>query len=202
MDHKKVQRLTGLALLTAVVAVLQLVATFVHIGPFSITLTLIPIVVGAAVYGPGAGAYLGLVFGVIVTLASIFGWDAGGAILWNISPLLTALVCLAKGALAGWAAGGVYRLAGKKWPTGGCVLAAVTSPVVNTGIFLLALCTLFYDTLLAWCEAWAAANSTAADITTYILAGLVGFNFLLELAINVILSPVIVRILRAKKQLH
>ena len=53
----KTQRMVGLAIFTAVIIVLQLVATFVKVGPISITLTLVPIVVGAAVYGKGAGAY-------------------------------------------------------------------------------------------------------------------------------------------------
>ena len=58
----KTQRMVGLAIFTAVIIVLQLVATFVKVGPISITLTVVPIVVGAAVYGKGAGAYLGGVF--------------------------------------------------------------------------------------------------------------------------------------------
>ncbi len=37
-----------------------------------------PPVVGAAVYGPGAGAYLGGVFGAVVSIACVNGSDAGG----------------------------------------------------------------------------------------------------------------------------
>ena len=58
----KTQRMVGLAIFTAIIIVLQLVSTFIKFGPFSITLAMIPIVVGAAVYGAGAGAYLGGVF--------------------------------------------------------------------------------------------------------------------------------------------
>ena len=54
--------LTGLALVTAIVAVLQVVASFIKFGPFTITLALAPILIGAALYGPKAGAYLGGVF--------------------------------------------------------------------------------------------------------------------------------------------
>lgn len=191
MNHEKVRRLTGLGILSAIIVVLQLVVSSIHIGPFSFTLTLIPIVVGAAVFGPGAGAFLGFVFGVVVTLACILGWDAGGAILWNASPLLTALVCLAKGAFAGFAAGAVYSALRRANETAGAVVAAVVSPIVNTGIFLLALYFLFYDILAEW------AAGAGADITTYMLTGLVGVNFLIEMGVNVVLSPVIVRILRA-----
>mgnify|MGYP000475408480 CR=1 FL=1 len=91
---EKTRRLTGLALMTAIIVVLQVVASFVKFGPFTITLALAPILIGAALYGPKAGACLGGVFGAVVLLACILGWDPGGAILWNANPFLTALVCL------------------------------------------------------------------------------------------------------------
>ena len=61
--------LVGLGLLTAIVVVLQLVGSFIKFGTFSISLVLMPIVVGAALYGVGAGAWLGFVFGVVVLLS-------------------------------------------------------------------------------------------------------------------------------------
>lgn len=120
---EKTRRLTGLALMTAIIVVLQVVASFVKFGPFTITLALAPILIGAALYGPKAGACLGGVFGAVVLLACILGWDPGGAILWNANPFLTALVCLGKGILAGLAAGLVYRAiawGGKSHSSGRC----------------------------------------------------------------------------------
>ena len=58
--------MVGIAVLAALVVVLQLLSSVIKIGTVSITLTLIPIVVGAAFYGPGAGAILGTVFGLVV----------------------------------------------------------------------------------------------------------------------------------------
>ncbi|WP_243141830.1 ECF transporter S component [Lawsonibacter faecis] len=193
MNHSKTQRMTGLALFTGIIVVLQVIGTFVKFGPFSITLTLIPIVVGAAIYGPKSGAYLGGVFGFVVLVACIFGWDMGGAVLWNAQPLLTAVVCLGKGVLAGLAAGDVYRALSRRSTTAAAISAAVVSPVVNTGLFLLALYFLFYDVLVSW------ATGAGADIATYILTGLVGVNFVLELGVNMVLSPVVVRIIHARK---
>ena len=193
MNHSKTQRMTGLVLFTGIIVVLQVIGTFVKFGPFSITLTLIPIVVGAAIYGPKSGAYLGGVFGFVVLVACIFGWDMGGAVLWNAQPLLTAVVCLGKGVLAGLAAGDVYRALSRRSTTAAAISAAVVSPVVNTGLFLLALYFLFYDVLVSW------ATGAGADIATYILTGLVGVNFVLELGVNMVLSPVVVRIIHARK---
>ena len=70
---EKTRRLTGLALLTAIVAVLQVVASFIKFGPFTITLALAPILIGAALYGPKAGAYLGGVFGLVVLMEAPCG---------------------------------------------------------------------------------------------------------------------------------
>ncbi len=186
---EKTRRLTGLALLTAIIVVLQVVATFIKFGPFPITLALAPIIIGAALYGPKSGAYLGGVFGVVVLLACIMGWDAGGSVLWNANPFLTAVICLAKGALSGLCAGAVYR-ALSATPLLGSIAAGIVSPVVNTGLFCLCLALLFHDILVAW------AGGT--EVFYYILFGLTGINFLVELAVNLVLSTVIVRVVSAR----
>ena len=77
-SNGKTRRLAGLALFTAIVVVLQLLGSFIKVGPFAVSLVLIPIVVGAAVYGVSAGAWLGFVFGVVVTIAVVTGADQGG----------------------------------------------------------------------------------------------------------------------------
>ena len=74
----------------------------------------------------------------------------------------------------------------------GTAAAAILSPVVNTGLFLLALYALFPAVLAAW------ASDAGADVATYILTGLVGVNFLVEMAVNLVISPVIHRVVRAK----
>ena len=192
---EKTRRLTGLALMTAVIVVLQVVASFVKFGPFSITLALAPILVGAALYGPKAGGYLGGVFGVVVLVACIMGWDGGGNILWNASPFLTAVICLGKGIAAGLAAGLVYRAIVKDSLArgrmmAGSIAAGIVTPVVNTGLFVVALVLLFYGILVNW--------AGGSNLLYYIVFGLTGINFVLELAINLVLSTVIVRVIGAR----
>lgn len=189
---EKTRRLTGLALLTAIIVVLQIVASFIKFGPFSITLALAPIIIGAALYGPKAGAYLGGVFGVVVLIACVLGWDPGGNILWSANPFLTAVICLAKGILAGLCAGAVYQAISKgpAAPLVGAIAAGIVSPVVNTGLFCLCLTLLFHDILVSW------AGGT--DIMYYIIFGLTGINFVLEMVINLVLSTVIVRVVAAR----
>ena len=195
---EKTRRLTGLALMTASVVVLQLVASaLVRVGVFAPTLTLAPILIGAAIYGPKAGAYLGGVFGVVVTITCIIGWDSGGNLLWNANPFLTALLCIVKGVAAGAAAGLVYRAIvggskSHKRMIGGSVVAGIVSPVVNTGLFLLGLFFLFPTYLEAW------ATGAGQTVITYMLFTMVSINFALELIINLVLSTVIVRVIGAR----
>ena len=134
MKSKRIETrvLTGVAIFTAIVIVLQLLGSFIRFGPFSISLVLIPIVVGAAMYGAGAGAWLGFVFGMAVLLSG----DAAAFL--PISPLGTIVTVLAKGTLAGLCAGLVFKLLEKKNTTVAVMASAVVCPVVNTGVFLAA----------------------------------------------------------------
>ena len=190
--NEKTRRLTGLALMTAIIVVLQVVASFVKFGPFSITLALAPIIIGAALYGAGAGAWLGAVFGVVVLIACIAGWDAGGNILFTANPLLTAALCIVKGAAAGFVSCLVFRGLSSRSPMGASIIAGIVCPVVNTGIFCVGLAVFFYDTLVAW--------AGGSDLIYYIIFVLTGVNFVLELAINLVLSTVIVRVVGARKR--
>ncbi|MBQ9679634.1 MAG: ECF transporter S component [Ruminococcus sp.] len=189
---KNTYRLTGLAILTAIIIVLQIFTTFVKFGPFSITLALIPMVVGAAMYGVGAGAYLGAVLGVIVTIMCITGGDVGGAMVWAANPVLCAIMCVLKTAMAGLVAGLIYKALSGKNKFVAVLLAAIASPIVNTGIFIIGMLVFFKDLLAAW--------AGGSDLLTYIIVGLTGVNFLVELGVNVILTPVVVKIIDAVKK--
>ena len=175
-------KLVGVALLTAIVVVLQLVGGSIRFGTFSVTLSLVPIVIGAALYGKRAGAWLGFIFGCMTLLdaAPFFAVNVPGTI----------IVCLLKGTLAGFLAGVVFSLVEKKNTTLGVVLAAITAPIVNTGTFLLGCCVFFYDTVKGWGEALGFDN-----VFVYMIVGFVGVNFLIEMATNMILCPAIVRLI-------
>lgn len=194
MKHEKINRMVSVALLAAVVVVLQLLAGMIKIGTFSITLTMIPIIVGAAFYGPSVGAILSAVFGVVVYIGCVSGSDVGGNMVFVANPFLCFLVVMAKGALAGFCAGLVYRLVMKGHDSASrgviaVILAGITAPVVNTGVFCIGMLLFFRSTLQAW--------AAGSDLFNYIIFGLTGVNFLIELGINVVFSPAIVSIIRA-----
>lgn len=181
------RKLTGLAILTALVVILQ----FLPIkGPFFlITLTLVPIVIGSALYGAFAGAWLGFIFGVTVLLSG----DAAAFLTINIPGTIATV--LVKGTLAGLAAGLVYKLASKVNRYFGVICAALVAPVVNTGIFLLGCRLFFMDTVNGW-----AAASGYENVGAYMILSLVGINFLIELGVDLVCSPVILRLINIRKK--
>ena len=189
MAEKKfsTRKLTGLAILTALVVILQ----FLPIkGPFFlITLTLVPIVIGSALYGAFAGAWLGFIFGVTVLLSG----DAAAFLTINIPGTIATV--LVKGILAGLAAGLVYKLASKVNRYFGVICSALVAPVVNTGIFLLGCRLFFMDTVNGW-----AAASGYENVGAYMILSLVGINFLIELGVDLVCSPVILRLINIRKK--
>ena len=182
--NNKTKTLVGIGLLTAVVVVLQALAIGIRFGLFNITLVLVPIIVGVALYGYVAGIWLGAVFGLIVLFT-----DAGVFMAINIPG--TIITCILKGVLAGFLAGLAYKSLEKKNTLMAVIVAGVVAPVVNTGVFLIGCRLFFYETIKEW-----AAGAGFENAGVYMLTAFVGLNFLVELAINLILSTVIVRIIQ------
>ncbi len=181
---KKVEKLVGIGLFTAIVVVLQFLGGGIRFGMFSISLVLVPIVVGSAVYGWPAGGWLGFAFGVAVLLS-------GDALAFlAVDPLATVLVVLVKGTMCGLAAGLVYKLLAGREQMLGVIVAAVVCPIVNTGIFLLGCQFFFLETITGW-----AAEAGYAAAGEYMIFGLAGINFLIELGVNIALAPVITRLI-------
>ena len=195
MKNAKVSKMVGIALLMAMVVVLQFVSSMIPpIGFVSISLVLIPIVLGAATYGVGAGALLGTTFAVVTIINCITGADVGGAMIFQANPILCIVVVLAKSVLAGVASGLVYRLLAKCNGYVAMLAAAVVCPVVNTGIFLTCVLVFFQDVIAVW------ATGAGADVVTYVLSILLLCNFLPELLINVVFSPAGHNIMRFVKK--
>lgn len=183
MKNAKIKRMVGIALLMAMVIVLQFVGSMIPPigGTVSISLVLIPIVLGSAVYGPGAGVILGATFAVVTIINCITGADRGGAMVFQANPVLCILVVGGKSVLCGLAAGWVYRLISKKNAYIAMLCAAIVCPIVNTGTFVTCMLLLFKPVLSAW--------AGGSDVVTYVLVSLILCNFVPEMILNVIFSP-------------
>ena len=174
MKSDQIRKLTMLSMLTALVILLQVVV-HIQFGIFSLSTVLVPIVIGAALYGVSAGAWLGLVFGLVVLISGeatfYMGLNAPGTI----------VLVIAKGVACGAASGLVYKLLKKKNATVAAVVASIVCPVVNTGVFMV-LSMVFFNYSLR-----------------YVLTAIIGVNFFIELAANVLLSSAIIFLIRKAK---
>ena len=143
------------------------------------TLTLVPIVVGAILFGPGAGAGLGFVFGLVCLIAGVTGADQFTYLLWTASPFWLIVVCVGKAVLCGLCAGLAAKALEKK-QTLSCIAAALVAPVVNTGVFAVGMLTVFRPIL--------AQYAGGTDVVPYLFVAFIGVNFLVEFAVNAVLS--------------
>lgn len=178
MNKNKIKLLTEISIFSAIIVILQILATFINFGSFPITLTLIPIIVGSFVYGPLVGALLGLVFGMVVSIMVIIGSDPSGATMFLLHPVITVVTCLLKGALAGYLSGLCYKLFKNINQKVRIIISSAICPIVNTLILSLSLLIFFNEELK-------------------ILIGMfVSVNFVIELLINVLLAPGLTNLIR------
>ncbi len=195
----KTLRLVELALLAALIILLQTVIVIPLPGSLTLSLVLVPIVVGAILFGPASGALLGGVFGVVVAIMAVQGQlGALTNMMVAYNPLLTVVICLLKGVAAGWVPGLIAKTL-KNHPMTGTVLAAAAAPIANTGIFTLGMLTVFRGVMLEFAESIGMGGTGALYFAIVVL---VGVNFLVEFAANLILSPAIASIVRAVQKMR
>ena len=147
---------------------------------------------GAIIFGPTSGLILGLVNGIIVILSpttlSLFFADY---------PFQTIIVCLLKTGLAGLAAGFIYRLLKNKNFILSIILASLSIPLINTGLFACGMLTLFRPLLDKLAELNGAANPIG-----YLFLSFIGFNFLIEFAVNSALTPAIITLTKLRNKIN
>ena len=101
------------------------------------------------------------------------------------------MTVLSKGIACGAAAGLCCRWLHPWYPRLSILLSALTAPLVNTGVFLLG-CRLFFMPLI---HQWA-QQAGYASAGAYLVVGMVGWNFLLETAVNMALTPMLAQLIR------
>ena len=179
-----------LALLTAAVLILQLAGVAIKL-PFlgtPVSLVLVPIALGAMLLGPLAGAWLGFVFGMVVfVVCGVMATDPFTAMLFESSPVLTALTCIVKSTLAGYLSGLLYAAARKTRPLLATFLAAGVVPVVNTGVFILG-CVTMMNTVSG------IAAGMGQSFLYFVIITCAGLNFIFEMVLNMALSPALYRV--------
>ncbi len=194
MEAKKgftTREITGTAILLALVIVLQAFGGTVSIGAVQLNFTLIPIVLGAILFGKWSGSLLGFACGIVVLVQVIMGLSPFYVVIWANNPVVTVFTCVVKTTVAGFLAGLAYELIAKKSSLAAVFTASAIVPVVNTALFIVGcLCMnksigIFQDSV----------EMGGMNILVFILVGLVTFNFFIELAINLVVSPALHRVI-------
>lgn len=161
--EKTTQCIAGGGLLAAIAAVLQLVGSAIRFGPFSVSLVLIPIVLGAALYGWGMGCWLGLVFGAVVLLSGGCRPLSGGGSGRGHCDGAEQGHCLRR------SGGPVLPVAAPTVSELSILLSALAALLINTGVFLLGRRLFFMPLIHQWAQQAGYASAGA-----YLMVGMVG----------------------------
>lgn len=173
---QKIKKITGVGVMLALTIVLQILSSHIRFGTVEIALGLIPMILGACIYGPAAGFLLGSAQGIVIMLS-----PATLAAFMPVNPIATILLCILKTGLAGLVSGYIYRIFKRKSILG-VALSSIISPIINTGTYICGVLIFFLEVY---------GNSVSA-----LIVGTLTINFLIEIIVMLILVPIFERILK------
>lgn len=105
----KSQKLAFFGILSAIIILMAFTPIgYLRVGVVEITFLMIPVIIGAAAYGPLFGAGLGLVFGV-TSFAQCFGMSAFGTLLFSLNPWFAGIGTIVPRVLFGLVTGFIYE---------------------------------------------------------------------------------------------
>ena len=189
--HNAIYKMVLIAILAAIIIMLQCFMTF-KIGPINLAVTLVPVVLGGALLGVWEGTLLGFIFGLSTFLCGVFALDPFTNYLISLNAFTTGTICILKGTLAGFVPAIIIHLLEKRHQEVGIVLGSAAAPIVNTGIFCITFPIFFMDYLKTLAD--------GKNVFVFIITGLVGFNFIFEFLVNVILSTAIAFVVKVIKK--
>ncbi|MBE6771353.1 MAG: ECF transporter S component [Ruminococcaceae bacterium] len=198
---KRILRLTQLSVLVALLLIFGFTSIgYIKIGVIEITLNIIPVAIGAIVLGPSAGAICGTVFGLTSFWQAVSGMSAFGAMLVNVSPVLTFILCFVPRILEGWLTGLIFKGLSAKCKNNSvpCAVSSICCPLINTLLFVGGFILLFGQT-----DVFASlyGQSTASNIIGF-FAWFVGLNGVVEAIAGFVISTAVSKaLLTANKRL-
>ena len=134
----------------------------IPVGPLVMTLTMVPIAIGAMLLGPLGGAVLGAVFGFTSLYDAMIGASPMTGFFFQLSPFHTVALCVGTRVLVGAVTGWLFRLLRKLDRRGvWCYFAGgLLAPLLNTLFFMGYIVLVFYrsDYVQAMVEKLGAVN--------------------------------------------
>lgn len=159
---------------------------YLNIGPLAITFNAIPVAISIMAMGVKGGIFAGSVFGFtsLMQAMGIMGVSPLGALLFNISPLYSVILCLVPRILDGFIAGLIYVKIKNKTPLFRGSLVGFLVAIFNTILFMSFLVILFGNT--EYIQKLIAGRS----IIVFIVAT-VGINALVEMFVSGVVTGLI-----------
>ena len=185
MNQKRVRVIAGSAILAALIVVFQIIGNYVQFGMISINLSLLPIALGAILYGPLVGFILGSINGALVLLSPSTGIFLSYSVFWTV------LVCILKTGLAGLLSGLIFKLFKGKGMIPGIFISSLIIPIINSGVFILASVTVMRDIFI---EAF--NKSGMANMFVFMISVVITWNFLFEFLTTLLLTPTLIYVVK------
>jgi len=182
----KTRQLTVIGLLSSISILLSLTPLgYIPIPPVNATIMHVPVIIGAIIEGPLAGAAIGAIFGLTSMIRSFTVPSPINFIFWN--PIISVGVRILIGIVTGYA----YKALKKR--KSGVAIAAMLGSLTNT-VGVLGLAYLFYF------SRFAAALGISEKAATYGILGIAATNGIPEAVLSVLISITVVAAYRKVKK--
>ncbi len=194
---QKTKTIVQLALLVGIVLLMSFTPIgYLKLGVIELSFLTIPVVIGAVILGPNAGAFLGGVFG-LSSFIQCFGSSPFGVALMGINPIFTFIVCMVPRVFMGWACGMVFKGLNRANvnKTLSCSIAGLCGALLNTVGFVGLLVALFWNTEYIQ---GLAQTMGSQSILTFAVA-FAGVNSLVEAGVCTVISGIVCRVLLLDK---
>jgi uncharacterized membrane protein len=189
-------RMVRLAVLVAIIIIMSFTPLgFLPVGPLSLTLLPIPVAVGAILFGPGVGAALGGLFGILSFVRALLGQDIG-PILLPISPIGTFIVCVVPRILEGWLTGLVFKALNRidRTKIASYAVSGFLTAAFNTIFFMGGLMLLFWKSYIAPFATSSGVTGSAFTVIFFVM-GVVAVQAVVEAALCAVIGGSVSKVL-------
>lgn len=148
-NRTNLKKMTELAIFISIILVMKLTGlSSIPVGPLVMTLTMIPIAIGAMLLGPVEGAVLGFIYGLTSLYDAVTGASAMTHFFFQISPVNTVILCVLVRTLVGFLTGIIFKAVKKvdKKKFICYYVGGLAAPMINTTLFMGYIVLVFYKT--------------------------------------------------------
>lgn len=182
-----------LGILIALVIVLQLFASAIPMFGITLNFSLIPIALAGILMGWLGGAIVGFSCGLVVFITmAVLGQEPSTAFLFQTNPVILTIMCIGKTTLAGIVSGLLFKIIEKRNSVVAVGVSSIIIPIVNTAVYMIGIVLMKNSA-----AEFMGLTSSSAGLVFSVVFGLIWLNFVLEMVINIIFTPIIYRVIKA-----